>query len=81
MRRAPMLASILRVEFKDPILLSLELQDQSIREHEQQSGEGVTDFIWASQLSSSITSPKIRENLALEASRLPYYTSVRDEVA
>ena len=75
-----MLTSILRIELKDPIISSLEVWDRAVREYEQQSGDDVTDAIKASVLSSSIVNARIREHLALNASRLPDYKSVREEV-
>ena len=75
-----MLTSILRVELKDPILPALELWERAIREYEQQSGESVSDSVKASVLSSSVANPKIREHLALNASCLPKYPSVRGEI-
>ena len=75
-----MLTSILRTELKDPIMSSLETWEWTIREYEHQSGEMVSDSIRASVLSSSIVNAKIREHLALNASRLPDYRSVREEV-
>ena len=80
MRFTAMLTSILRIELKDPIISSLEVWERAIREYEQQSGDDVSDAIKASVLSSSIVNARIREHLALNASRLPDYKSVREEV-
>jgi hypothetical protein len=80
MRFTAMLTSILRVELKDPVLPALELWERSIREYEQQSGETVSDSIKASVLCSSVANAKIREHLALNASRLPDYPAVRSEI-
>ena len=79
MRFTAMLTSILRVELKDPVLPALELWERAVREYEQQSGETVSDSIKASVLSISVANPKIREHLALNASRLPDYVAVRGE--
>ena len=80
MRFTAMLTSILRVELKDPVLPALELWERAVREYEQQSGETVSDSIRASVLSSSVANPKIREHLALNASRLPDCVAVRGEI-
>ena len=71
MRFTAMLTSILHTELMDPIISSLEAWERAVREYEQQSGDVVSDAIRASVLSSSIVNAKIREHLALKASRLP----------
>ena len=75
-----MLTSILRVELRGLLIPSIEAWERQIRDYETQSGETVPNAIMASVLCSGVQNPRVKEHLALNASRLPEYKAVREEV-
>eukprot|EP00971_Amphidinium_carterae_P333261 6467907-Amphidinium_carterae.1 len=66
-RFSAMLSSLLKVELKDPLDISIEQWERDISVYEQQSTERLADNIKLAILQSNMQVPRIKEHLTLNA--------------
>ena len=79
-RFAAMLGRIMRFEFEDPTMTSMEEFEQLVKEYQNQSKDNISDSTMRGVVISGIKNERLSDHLILNASRLCTFKEVKGEL-